>query len=228
MHQSNSPREHLPPQTSILREVNEASTDIVRFLLLLVWQHSIWIHEKISLHPFIRQSIKHHWWLLSVTKPFSFISFTASWEKLILQRDYFVSRPSTKQVNLWLKIQFDQTMATDLCRSVIFRNSSLLLPSNYSSVSTTELIINGISLLVFLMAFVGNAAALVVIFTPRGRTRLTNNTYLANLALADLLRTCFIPFTITARIKRNFIFGRTLCKILPIVQGRQIHLKAQI
>lgn len=111
-------------------------------------------------------------------------------------------------------------MSTDVCRSVMMRNATLSHLSNHSSITNIQLVINGISLIIFAMAFVGNIAALVVIFTPRGRTRLTNNTYLANLALADLLRTCFIPFTITARMKRNFIFGRSLCKILPIVQGK--------
>lgn len=57
-------------------------------------------------------------------------------------------------------------------------------------------------------------------FTSRGPVRLTNNRYLANLACADLLRTCCIPFTITARMKRNFVFGKLICKILPIVQGK--------
>ena len=71
----------------------------------------------------------------------------------------------------------------------------------------------------FVVALLGNTIALFVMLTPRRSLRLTNQTYLINLAVADLLRTCFIPFTIIARIKRNFIFGELMCKILPVAQG---------
>lgn len=114
-------------------------------------------------------------------------------------------------------------MSLAVCRSVILRNSSSPISStpatNQTKISDVEWITNGISFMMFLLAFIGNTAALIVMFASRGPIRLTNNKYLANLACADLLRSIFIPFTIIARAKRNFIFGRIICKILPIVQG---------
>ena len=114
-------------------------------------------------------------------------------------------------------------MATSLCR-LVQRNSSGSSPnlsnySNNSNISDAEWITNVTSLIIFIIAFIGNTAALIVMFGSRGPIRLTNNKYLANLACADLLRACFMPFTIVARMKRNFMFGRIICKILPIVQG---------
>jgi hypothetical protein len=113
-------------------------------------------------------------------------------------------------------------MAIGLCRSIVDRNSSLStsLFSNRSNISDAEWITNSISLIIFIFAFIGNTAALVVMFGTRGPIRLTNNKYLANLACADLFRACFMPFTIIARMKRNFMFGEMICKILPVVQGR--------
>ncbi|CAF4801157.1 unnamed protein product [Rotaria sp. Silwood1] len=114
-------------------------------------------------------------------------------------------------------------MATKSCGTLIYRNSSILSShSNYSHISDAEWITNSISLIIFILAFIGNTAALIVMFGPRGSIRLTNNKYLANLACADLLRACFMPFTIIARMKKNFIFGKMICKILPIVQGLSV------
>ncbi|CAF3384642.1 unnamed protein product [Rotaria socialis] len=114
-------------------------------------------------------------------------------------------------------------MATQLCRTFIYRNSSILSSySNHSHISDAEWITNSISLIIFVLAFIGNTAALIVMFGSRGPIRLTNSRYLANLACADLLRACFMPFTIIARMKRNFMFGKMICKILPIVQGLSV------
>ena len=78
--------------------------------------------------------------------------------------------------------------------------------------------------MIFVLAVLGNSAALIVMFGSRGPIRLTNNKYLVNLACADLLRASFMPFTIIARMKRNFMFGPVICKILPIVQGERIFI----
>jgi len=115
-------------------------------------------------------------------------------------------------------------MATKLCQISIYRNSSVSSPvSNHSYISDAEWITNSISLIIFVLAFIGNTAALIVMFGSRGPIRVTNNKYLANLACADLLRACFMPFTIIARMKKNFMFGKMICKILPIVQGRILY-----
>ncbi|CAF2765135.1 unnamed protein product [Rotaria sp. Silwood2] len=103
-------------------------------------------------------------------------------------------------------------MATKYCGTFIHRNSSILSShSNHSHISDAEWITNSISLIIFVFAFIGNTAALIVMFGSRGPIRLTNNKYLANLACADLLRACFMPFTIIARMKRNFMFGKMIC-----------------
>jgi hypothetical protein len=112
-------------------------------------------------------------------------------------------------------------MATKSCQFT-HRNSStssFSSSSNHSSISDAEWIIISVSLIIFVFAFIGNTAALIVMFGSRGPIRLTNNKYLANLACADLLRACFMPFTIITRMKRNFMFGKMICRILPIVQG---------
>ena len=100
--------------------------------------------------------------------------------------------------------------------------SSLSSSSSIFRYIDGELLINILSSIIFLLSFIGNLAALVVMFGSRGPIRLTNNKYLVNLACADLFRACFMPFTIIARLKRNFIFGPLICKILPIVQGKKL------
>ena len=120
------------------------------------------------------------------------------------------------------------------CRVLSRQNlSNLTFPflvvqsSNISSIvhSSTKLdlewLITSISSMIFVLAVLGNSAALIVMFGSRGPIRLTNNKYLVNLACADLLRASFMPFTIIARMKRNFMFGPVICKILPIVQGNK-------
>lgn len=109
-------------------------------------------------------------------------------------------------------------MLTKACQSIASRNSTT--SSTSGNLSYADWIPNSFSSLIFLLALIGNTAALIVMFGWRGPIRLTNNKYLANLACADLLRACFMPFTIVARMKKNFLFGKMICKILPIVQGK--------
>ena len=111
----------------------------------------------------------------------------------------------------------DRSVST--CQRPSLHNYMTTSFSNHSTITSIDWVLNVASSLAFLTALVGNSAALLVIFSARGRTRLTANQYLANLALADLLRTCLIPFTIISRMKQAFIFGNTLCKLLPFIQG---------
>lgn len=111
------------------------------------------------------------------------------------------------------------------CRLLAQRNSSnisLISSPSHSNKVDIEWMINILSMMIFILALLGNLAALLVMFGSRGPIRLTNNKYLVNLACADLLRASFMPFTIIARMKKNFIFGAIICKILPIVQGNSI------
>jgi hypothetical protein len=122
-------------------------------------------------------------------------------------------------------------MFISLCRVSTNRNSSNIISINLTNISNKsdgEWILNSISLLICILALLGNTAALVVMFGSRGPIRLTNNKYLVNLACADLLRACFMPFTIIARMKRNFMFGPIICKILPIIQGNFSFLLSKI
>lgn len=112
-------------------------------------------------------------------------------------------------------------MSHPICRSSLMRNLSSSPPTNYSMiVYYMTWITNGLSLLIFTIALLGNLAALMVMLTPRHTLRITNQTYLINLAFADLLRTCCIPFTIIPRMKRSFIFGESMCRLLPVLQGK--------
>ena len=117
-------------------------------------------------------------------------------------------------------------MTVGICLSLNWRNISVNNISNHSGNMSTigfaEWITNSVSSLLFFIALLGNVAALFVMLTPPGPLRLTKSRYLVNLAVADLLRTCFIPFTIIARVKRDFMFGGFICKTLPIVQGNNI------
>ena len=119
-------------------------------------------------------------------------------------------------------------MSISSCRISTNRNLSNIISivslnsTNNSNKIDGEWILNSLSLIIFVLALLGNAAALIVMFGSRGPIRLTNNKYLVNLACADLLRACFMPFTIIARMKKNFMFGAVICKVLPIVQGNAI------
>ncbi|UJR34939.1 hypothetical protein I4U23_027717 [Adineta vaga] len=119
-------------------------------------------------------------------------------------------------------------MPISTCRTLAYRNFSQIvfnttvLTITSSSKVDGEWILNSLALVIFIFALLGNTAALVVMFGSRGPIRLTNNKYLVNLACADLLRACFMPFTIIARMKRNFMFGSIICKVLPIVQGLSV------
>lgn len=125
----------------------------------------------------------------------------------------------THHISLLDEIFFlKSNMTIKLCET-IGRNSSS--SSHQWKLSYAEWIPNTLSSMTFLLALIGNTAALIVMFGWRGPIRLTNNKYLANLACADLLRACFMPFTIIARMKKNFLFGKMICQILPIVQGKQ-------
>ncbi|CAF0844545.1 unnamed protein product [Didymodactylos carnosus] len=83
-------------------------------------------------------------------------------------------------------------------------------------------ITNVLSLLIFILAVLGNFFALLVMFGNRKPIRSTTNLFLVNLACSDLLRSLFMPFTIVARMQRDWYFkhGEILCKIIPVVQGK--------
>lgn len=80
--------------------------------------------------------------------------------------------------------------------------------------------------LVIVIAVIGNAAVcyLVVRVVPFSVT----NVFLFNLSLADILLVLFcVPVAIVTDILRNgWVFGPTLCKVMPYIQGVSVFLSA--
>ena len=140
--------------------------------------------------------------------------------EICLDYNSLVENLSGKHLPILDRVELsDQTMACAACRSLAERNFSSSSASNHSNTSEAEWITNGLSLLIALIAFLGNSAALFIMFMSRLRARSAHDKYLLNLAVADLLRACFIPFTAIVRLKRNFIFGKLICRLLPVIQG---------
>ncbi|KAG8307118.1 hypothetical protein J6590_031516 [Homalodisca vitripennis] len=72
---------------------------------------------------------------------------------------------------------------------------------------------------IFLLAVVGNALVVVTLVQNK-RMRTVTNVYLLNLAVSDLLLGVFcMPFTLVGQVLRNFVFGGTMCKLIPYFQA---------
>ncbi|XP_026477650.1 uncharacterized protein LOC113383610 [Ctenocephalides felis] len=73
--------------------------------------------------------------------------------------------------------------------------------------------------IIFLLSFSGNLLVLLTLARNK-RMRTVTNVYLLNLALSDLLLGVFcMPFTLVGQLLRNFIFGGTMCKLIPYFQA---------
>ncbi|XP_076162819.1 cholecystokinin receptor type A [Ptiloglossa arizonensis] len=72
---------------------------------------------------------------------------------------------------------------------------------------------------IFLLSVVGNSLVLITLARNK-RMRTVTNVYLLNLAVSDLLLGVFcMPFTLLGQILKNFVFGITLCKLIPYFQA---------
>ncbi|XP_024940721.1 cholecystokinin receptor type A-like isoform X2 [Cephus cinctus] len=72
---------------------------------------------------------------------------------------------------------------------------------------------------IFLLAVVGNCLVLVTLARNK-RMRTVTNVYLLNLAVSDLLLGVFcMPFTLLGQMLKNFVFGTTMCKLIPYFQA---------
>ncbi|XP_076636547.1 cholecystokinin receptor type A isoform X2 [Colletes latitarsis] len=72
---------------------------------------------------------------------------------------------------------------------------------------------------IFLLSVVGNSLVLITLARNK-RMRTVTNVYLLNLAVSDLLLGVFcIPFTLLGQILKNFVFGITMCKLIPYFQA---------
>ncbi|EZA56385.1 Cholecystokinin receptor [Ooceraea biroi] len=72
---------------------------------------------------------------------------------------------------------------------------------------------------IFFLSIVGNSLVLITLARNK-RMRTVTNVYLLNLAISDLLLGVFcMPFTLLGQILKNFVFGLTMCKLIPYFQA---------
>lgn len=72
---------------------------------------------------------------------------------------------------------------------------------------------------IFLLAVIGNSLVILTLVQNK-RMRTITNVFLLNLAISDLfLGVLCMPFTLVGTLKRDFVFGEFMCKILPFLQG---------
>ncbi|XP_049825828.1 cholecystokinin receptor type A-like [Aethina tumida] len=73
--------------------------------------------------------------------------------------------------------------------------------------------------IIFVLSVGGNSLVLLTLFRNK-RMRTVTNVYLVNLAVSDLLLGVFcMPFTLVGQVLRTFIFGSTMCKLIPYFQA---------
>lgn len=73
---------------------------------------------------------------------------------------------------------------------------------------------------IFLLAVIGNSLVILTLVQNK-RMRTITNVFLLNLAISDLfLGVLCMPFTLVGTLKRDFVFGEFMCKILPFLQGK--------
>ncbi|XP_045492261.1 cholecystokinin receptor-like [Colias croceus] len=116
--------------------------------------------------------------------------------------------------------------------TLLFNISSLLMRDVTSSVSSVIAVRNkNVSnayewrfvlppyFLIFLLSISGNCLVIATLTSNR-RMRTVTNVYLLNLAISDFLLGVFcLPFTLVGQIYRRFLFGATLCKLIPFLQA---------
>lgn len=74
--------------------------------------------------------------------------------------------------------------------------------------------------IIFLLAVIGNSLVILTLVQNK-RMRTITNVFLLNLAISDLfLGVLCMPFTLVGTLKRDFVFGEFMCKILPFLQGK--------
>lgn len=72
---------------------------------------------------------------------------------------------------------------------------------------------------ILLLAIVGNFLVIMTLVQHR-RMRTITNVFLLNLAVSDiLLGVLCMPITLVGALLRDFIFGATMCRVMPYLQG---------
>ena len=78
--------------------------------------------------------------------------------------------------------------------------------------------------LIVVVSSLGNLFVIWAIFSKK-RTRTIVNIFIGNLACSDLMMTIFnIPFNVARLLMSNWIFGETLCHVVPFVQATSVYV----
>lgn len=78
--------------------------------------------------------------------------------------------------------------------------------------------------IIFFLAVIGNSLVILTLVQNK-RMRTITNVFLLNLAISDLfVGVLCMPFTLVGMLKRDFVFGEFMCKILPFLQGKRTNV----
>ncbi|XP_072753997.1 cholecystokinin receptor type A isoform X2 [Anoplolepis gracilipes] len=123
-----------------------------------------------------------------------------------------------------LVVDDGSTIVTDLPRfstitSEIANVTSPVISQSSGQDSLLENLIIPLYGTIFFLSIVGNSLVLITLARNK-RMRTVTNVYLLNLAVSDLLLGVFcMPFTLLGQILKNFVFGLTMCKLIPYFQA---------
>ncbi|KAG6796368.1 cholecystokinin receptor-like [Apis mellifera caucasica] len=120
----------------------------------------------------------------------------------------------------------DQSFATNLPQptttSTVLNVTTLptvAAATHYGQTNLLESLIVPLYGIIFLLSIVGNSLVLITLARNK-RMRTVTNVYLLNLAVSDLLLGVFcMPFTLLGQVLKNFVFGITMCKLIPYFQA---------
>ena len=89
-------------------------------------------------------------------------------------------------------------------------------PTKFSSTAIVLLVI--LYSVAIILSFAGNLTVIVVFFVGK-RSKRDVNSFLINLAFADLLMACFcMPYTFTETMLAHWIFGKVMCPAVHFMQ----------
>lgn len=116
--------------------------------------------------------------------------------------------------NFSLKVAYDIILKS--------QQSDILLPE-------AEIVLIIMYIVLISAGVVSNVLVCYVVVRQCARKKMdlqkSRNLYIVNLAIADLaLCSICMPFTLIALIQREWTFGSLLCKMVPVVQGKDFNL----
>lgn len=96
---------------------------------------------------------------------------------------------------------------------------SVSLPAVAIAWTTTGVLHIPLYTLILLLAIVGNGLVILTLIQIK-RMRTITNVFLLNLAVSDiLLGVLCVPTTLIGTLLRDFVFGESMCKLVPFLQG---------